>query len=68
MLRDTALPRLGLQAVAEHIAFLIKMRKLQTGGQQRYRRAISRWEHDLAKLKQVYYGGNAPFPWPGTEP
>lgn len=56
----------GLRLVAEELAGLPRARRLQRGGREKYRQAIESWEHDLAKLKTVYYQGD--FPWPSTEP
>lgn len=69
ILTEQAVPRLGLRPVAEFIAGLVKLRKLQAGGRTRYARAIAEWEHDLAELKvHLYRPGTSRFPWPGTEP
>jgi hypothetical protein len=68
VLVERAVPTLGLRAVAEHIALLVKLRKLQGHGQVRYARAISAWEGDLAKLKGEFYRpGASGFPWPTTD-
>jgi hypothetical protein len=68
VLSRTAVPLLGLRAVAEHIAFLVKLRKLQHNGAYRYRYAIGEWEKDLAKLRDAYYRLERPsFPWPQTQ-
>jgi hypothetical protein len=69
VLSRTAVPRLGLQEVAETIAMLVRTRKAQAGGRDRYRNAIEEWEHDLSRLKEEYWTREAyRFPWPSTEP
>ncbi|MFJ8236011.1 hypothetical protein ACIQ34_09725 [Ureibacillus sp. NPDC094379] len=57
-----AVPALGLSKVAYTIASHIKLRKGQKNGRVKFQHSISEWEHDLTKLKQVYYKNN--FKWP----
>lgn len=59
-----AVPSLGLRKVATIIAYNVKLRKGQRNGLTKYRNAITEWEHDLAKLKQVYY--RKEFKWSNT--
>lgn len=61
---EKAVPRLGLKKVASIIAYNIKLRKGQKNGQKKYYNAISEWEHDLLKLRRVYYKKD--FNWPNT--
>ena len=61
---EKAVPSLGLRKVATIIAYNVKLRKGQKNGLIKYRNAITEWEHDLAKLKQVYY--RKEFKWPNT--
>jgi len=69
VLTRTALPELGLQEVANTIAMLVRLRKAQRNGQERYWRAIAEWEHDLSRLKHEYWIPLATrFVWPTTEP
>lgn len=69
ILVHTALPKLGLKKVADTIAGHCCRCKAQQGGKERYKKAISKWEHDLARLKQEYYdqGIYSGFAWPSTE-
>jgi hypothetical protein len=68
VLTDVAVPRLGLQRVAEEIASFVRLRRLQDGGSVRYAYAIGEWEHDLSHLRASMYAGHAGrFPWPSTE-
>jgi len=56
---------LGLQAVAETIASHVRVRKAQSGGRERYSKAISKWESDLQRLRKTYFDGRqAGFRWP----
>jgi hypothetical protein len=66
VLSTVAVPQLGLRVVAETIAGLVRVRKLQRLGRSDYQRAIDRWETDLARLKIEYRQED--FPWPSTEP
>lgn len=68
ILTHAAVPTLGLQQVAETIAGLVRARKRQRGGRERYANAITEWEHDLARLKQEYWArAGRRFPWPSSE-
>ena len=67
ILSQVAVPTLGLEAVAQTIANHIRLRKTHVGGEEKYRRAIGEWEHDLATLKSTYYQSlGANFYWPST--
>ena len=69
VLTDKALPELGLPKVASMIAWFCRSRKQQKGGRQKFARAISEWEYDLARLKKEHYPGHRPsFAWPRHEP
>ena len=60
--------QIGLQPAAEHIANLVRLRKTQPGGAERYHYAIQEWEYDLARLKRTYFSTrNYTFSWPSTE-
>ncbi|MFC5602686.1 hypothetical protein [Sporosarcina koreensis] len=59
-----AVPVLGLKRVAYTIAGFVRMRKGQKNGKQKFRYAISEWEHDLQRLKTKYYRKD--FTWPMT--
>ncbi len=59
-----AVPVIGLKKVAYTIAGNVKLRKGQKNGVNKFSYAISEWEHDLAKLKKVYYKKD--FNWPST--
>ena len=60
--------QIGLQPTAEHIANLVRLRKTQPGGSERYHYAIQEWEYDLARLKRTYFSTrNYTFSWPSTE-
>jgi hypothetical protein len=65
ILENEALPKLGLEEVANTIATLVKTRKRQRGGAKKYAYAIKEWEHDLSELKLHYYKRN--FTWPRTD-
>ena len=68
MLKSKAVPRLGLKEVANTIAQLCRARRSQSGGENRYKRALREWESDLARLKAEYYDGNfLNFAWPTTK-
>lgn len=62
ILEDEALPKLGLEKVANIIASNVKARESQKNGRQKFSYAISEWEHDLSELKKHYYRRN--FTWP----
>ncbi|WNR45145.1 hypothetical protein [Paenibacillus roseipurpureus] len=62
ILENEALPKLGLQQVANTIAANVRARKRQKGGKQKYAYAIVEWEHDLAEMKKHYYRRD--FTWP----
>lgn len=68
ILTRSAIPKLGLQPVAETIAFNTRLRKRQRSGRTRYAYAIGEWEHDLGRLHSEFYlpAGHA-FRWPTTE-
>lgn len=67
ILRDKAVPELGLREVANTIAWLCRMRRKQRNGQHHYRNAISGWEHDLERLRrELYDKGDQRFTWPET--
>ena len=69
ILTTCAVPRLGLQEVAETIANHIRLRKARKGGREMFANAIGEWEWDLTRLKREFYDGhNHRFRWPGTEP
>jgi hypothetical protein len=69
VLISTALPELGLEVVANTIAFHCRTRKRQKGGRQKYSHAIAEWEYDLARLKrEIYRSDRHRFPWPKSEP
>jgi hypothetical protein len=65
VLTRTAVPQLGLRAVVETIAGLIRVRKLAADGATRYERAIGEWEYDLSRLRMELFDGS--FDWPVTE-
>ncbi|MGQ7890662.1 hypothetical protein [Paenibacillus sp. WC2504] len=65
ILENEALPKLGLEKVANVIATNVKARKRQKGGAKKYSHAIYEWEYDLKKLKDNYYKRD--FQWPTTE-
>ena len=65
ILKTKAVPELGLQEVAETIAWHCRVRKRQIGGGEKYANAIAEWEHDLDRLKREFYTGQrARFVWP----
>jgi hypothetical protein len=69
VLTQEAIPQLGLQDVAYTIAMLVRLRKAQRNGRERFSHAIAEWEYDLSRLKDTYYTAAAyRFPWPTTEP
>lgn len=58
---------LGLRAVAEHIAGLVKLRKMQWT--DKWENAIVKWEDDLDWLYENYYKNSVYstlWPWPST--
>lgn len=57
----------GLQPVAEYIASLVRLRRRQANGDWVFRHAIREWTYDLVRLKDTYYRGANPFPWPTTD-
>lgn len=61
---EKAVPNLGLKKVAYTIAYNLKLRKGQKNGKVKFHHAITEWEHDLAKLKKIYY--KKEFNWPNT--
>lgn len=64
-----ALQTKGLEETANTIAWLVKNRKKQRGGKDKFRHAISEWEYDLNRLKNEYYdASNWAFSWPSYEP
>ncbi|WP_261303997.1 hypothetical protein [Paenibacillus andongensis] len=65
ILENEALPKLGLEKVANVIATNVKARKRQKGGANKYSHAIFEWEYDLKKLKDTYYRRD--FQWPTTD-
>ncbi|NOU99514.1 hypothetical protein [Paenibacillus planticolens] len=65
ILENEALPKLGLEKVANVIATNVKARKRQKGGAKKYSHAIYEWEYDLKKLKDTYYRRD--FQWPSTD-
>lgn len=65
VLKQRAVPTLGLREVVDTIAGLIRTRRLQRFGSYTYQKAIERWESDLRRLKIEYYEGD--FPWPSTD-
>lgn len=66
---EEVLPTLGLHEVAWTIASHCRERKLQHKGRDKYAYAIAEWEHDLSRLKAVFYHETvAAFSWPSAEP
>jgi len=66
---ERAVKVLGLTEVVYTIANHIRLRKTQVDGSHKYRRAISKWEFDLERLRRNYYEGRPHgFQWPSTEP
>lgn len=61
---EKAVPNLGLKKVAYTIAYNVKLRKGQKNGEVKFHHAITEWEHDLMKLKKIYY--KKEFNWPNT--
>ncbi|MDF2036337.1 hypothetical protein P2R12_04935 [Cytobacillus oceanisediminis] len=59
---EKAVPKLGLKKIAYTIAYNVKLRKGQKNGLNKFHHAITEWEHDLAKLKKLYYKKD--FNWP----
>lgn len=69
VLSTTAIPELGLETVANTIAWHCRTRKRQKGGRKTYSHAIAEWEYDLARLKrEIYRSDRHRFPWPKSEP
>ena len=64
ILTGKCVPELGLKKVVYLIAWLVRKRKAQRGGRERYSYAISQWEHDLERLKRECYEHD--FRWPPT--
>ena len=61
--------QIGLQNAAEHIAGLVRLRKTQPGGTEKYHYAIQEWESDLDRLKVTYFSDRQyNFEWPSTDP
>lgn len=68
ILKDRALPELGLEEVAGTIASHARARKRQRQGRTKYAHAISEWEHDLDRLRRELYSTNrSRFAWPRSE-
>lgn len=61
---EKAVQMLGLYKVSYTIANHIRLRKGQKNGPIKFKHAITEWEHDLEKLKRVYYRND--FRWPKT--
>lgn len=59
-----AIPKLGLKRVTFTISYNIKLRKSQKNGMKKFHHAITEWEHDLKRMKQIYYKSD--FRWPNT--
>ncbi len=69
ILKDKAVPALGLEEVAGIIASHCKRCKRQRDGRERYAYAIAEWEYDLNRLKrELYDSGPSRFYWPRSEP
>lgn len=67
VLTEVAMPKLGLKTVASTIANHCRMRRAQSGGEDRYAYAIAEWEHDLLRLKREFYDhGSHAFTWPSA--
>jgi len=63
-----AVHELELSEVVGTIASLVRARKRQKGGADKFRHAIGEWEHDLTKLRGEYYkGSRRKFQWPSTD-
>ncbi|MER2192167.1 MAG: hypothetical protein ABS951_14495 [Solibacillus sp.] len=60
-----AVQTLGLKKVADTLAGHIRRNKAKTNGEIIYAKAISKWQHDLDKLKKTYYRKN--FTWPKSD-
>lgn len=58
----SAVPKLGLQRVVSIISYNIRLRKGQKNGEEKFEYAITEWNYDLEKLKNMYYNGG--FNWP----
>ncbi|MBA3610005.1 MAG: tetratricopeptide repeat protein [Rubrobacter sp.] len=65
ILVNRAVPQLGILEVSHTIANNCRLRKLQYDSEERFAHAIGEWEHDLARLKELFYDGS--FFWPSTE-
>jgi hypothetical protein len=61
---QNAVPSLGLKKVAYTIAYNIRLRKGQKNGLTKFSYAIGEWEHDLDRLKKIYYKKD--FTWPSV--
>ena len=69
VLTNKAIPELGLPKVAGMIAWFCRLKKKQSGGRQKFARAIGEWEHDLTRLEREVYPNHHPrFVWPRSEP
>jgi hypothetical protein len=56
---------MSLRDVAGTIASHCRNRRRQAGGESKFGRALTEWEHDLARLKTNYYDGrHHSFSWP----
>jgi tetratricopeptide (TPR) repeat protein len=67
VLTKQALPVIGLQEVVWTISNNCRNRK--RNDPRIYAYAIAEWEHDLARLRRVFYHEHvASWPWPSTEP
>ncbi len=67
VLTEVAIPKLGLRMVVSTIANHCRMRRAQSGGEDRYAHAIAEWEHDLARLKREFYDRwRHAFAWPSA--
>ena len=61
---EKAVPSLGLKKVAYIIAHNVRLRKGQKNGATKFSYAIGEWEHDLERLKKIYY--KKEFTWPSV--
>lgn len=69
VLITTAIPELGLETVANTIAWPCRTRKRQKGGRKKYSHAIAEWEYDLTRLRrEIYRPDRHRFLWPKSEP
>ena len=68
ILKNKAVPELGLEKVAGTISSHCRTRKRQRGGRSKYAHAIAEWEHDLVCLKREFYSNHRPrFNWPSSD-